>query len=126
MPPSDDIKDMNNMLDQSDDFAEAWIAEKEGDQISGIVVSRSSRDGGWGEYPIVVIQTESNDEFAVHCAGTVIRNKILERNPQAGDRIGIRYLGMQKAKNGNEYRSWKIVVQKTATPQAASDDNAPF
>ena len=121
MPPSD----IDAMLDSADDYAAAWIPEKAGDQITGTVVSRSSRDGGYGDYPIVTIQPAKGDALAVHATNVAIKAKVLEKNPQAGDEIGIRFLGEATSKGGNTYKNFKVVVTKK-TIESALDDNAPF
>ena len=121
MPPSD----IDTMLDSADDFAAAWIPEKAGDQISGVVASRSSRDGGYGEYSILTIQPAKGEALAVHCTNVAIKAKVIEKNPQVGDEIGIRFLGEATSKTGNTYKNFKVVVKKS-TIESALDSDAPF
>jgi hypothetical protein len=89
------------------------------------VVSRSSRDGGYGEYPILTIQPAKGEALAVHCTNVAIKAKVIEKNPQAGDEIGIRFLGEATSKTGNTYKNFKVVVKKS-TIESALDSDAPF
>jgi len=118
---------IDEMLDAADNFAEAWIPSKAGDQIGGNVISRSSRDGGFGEYVILVIDQEKGDPRAVHCAGTALKAKVQETNPQPGDYVAIRYVGEAVGKkSGNTYKDFRLVVKKTTITEALDATDKPF
>ena len=121
---------IDELLELPDEFAGAWVPEKAGDTIAGTIVSRSSRDGGYGEYTILTIQPAKGDALAVHCAGAALKGKVQEKNPQVGDEIGIRFVGEATSKAGKTYKNYKVVVVKTTASEtvinALNGEEKPF
>lgn len=105
------------MDDLDDRFAEAWVPAEENEAVSGIVVSRSSRDGGYGEYPILTIEQSDGSRIAVHGFSTVLKNEIEAQNPSAGDEIAVRYDGIKPSKDGTKtYKVFSLAVRKSLNP----------
>jgi hypothetical protein len=86
-------------LDQ--EFAPGWT-EQPGDKVKGVIVEISSRDAGFGPYPIYTLElldgylARTKDGFtetavAVHASRDVLRRKLSTAG--IGDKIGIKYLG---------------------------------
>ena len=98
-----------SLEDRLDSTAEAWRPEA-GDKIVGTVVDVDSRDGEFGLYPIVTVQTDTGDERAVHAFHTVLKREFAKRQPRPGERIGIKYLG----KHERGYEAYRIVWAEVA------------
>lgn len=121
---------IDEMLESGEDFAAAWIPENPGDSIMGIVVARSERDAGWGIYPILTIETDKNETWAVHCTVTALKAKVVEKNPVVGDSIGIKYMGLVKSKTADrEYKNFRVVVKHATVRNSIEtqlNDDGPF
>lgn len=100
--------DIDALLDADESNAPAWIPEEVGDRIVGTVVNLGSYDGGYGEYPIVVVTADlDGNEYAIHGQGSVLKDELNKKNPQIGDRIGVEYKGTPE---GKQYKLYKVVV----------------
>lgn len=120
---------MTDMLDMLDEpTPEAWIAE-EGDKLAGTVVSLSSRDGGYGEYPIVTVDVLEGSTvggkpikvpatLSVHGYGTVLTGELWRESVAGswkiaeGDQIAFKYDGKREGRNGNAYDSWVVKIKR--------------
>lgn len=82
--------------------AEGWRPEP-GDVLIGKV---AEIDSGWSDYtndyyPIVTITPEGGgDNVAVHCFHQTLKSKMVSLRPNIGARIGIKFEGKQKSKDG--------------------------
>lgn len=124
----------NDIHEQLDgEFAEAWKPTK-GAKIVGVVTDVTSRDGGYGEYPIVTIKTGDGD-LAVHCFHEVLRGELARIAPKVGDEIGIRYLGKHPEKGYHQYKvaragtgafDWSRFSDEDTVEAVKSDDSVPF
>ena len=97
-------KDIEQQLDRVN--AAAWKPEP-GDKLVGEVVELGERDGGYGTYPIVVIEPEGGEPSAVHAFHDVLRNELARVAPRIGDVMAIRYDGKQAGERG--YHRYKVV-----------------
>ena len=116
------------LLDQLDSGnADGWTPENPGDTIIGVITALDSRDGGYGDYPIVTVQEDGTGNLtAIHAFRTVLKNEVINQQPQVGDRIAVRYLGQQPAKRpgGSPYHSYKMALERGAgTPAATAPAN---
>ena len=111
---------------------EGWNPEP-GEKIVGRVLFVTTTDGGHPEYnkpgqegyPLVAIWTGSK-VVGVHAFHTALRSGVERSNPQPGDEIGIKYLGLQLTNKDGEpvgqvpgkgYENYNVIVRKaTATP----------
>lgn len=91
---------------------EAWIPE-EGDSIFGEIEAVVTRDGDYGEFPVITILDNDENVWNVAGFGTVLQNKIAELEPQVGDSIGFKFLGEKSSKNGKStYKDWRVVLSR--------------
>jgi hypothetical protein len=125
---------------------EGW-RPTEGDVIIGKVeeVTKGWSDYTSSYYPILVIRPDEGDPISVHAFHAVLKNRLVELRPDVGERIGIKYVGKQKSKDGRrdvtvyivkiDGRSagnvWDSVDESPrATSEVASDvptdDDIPF
>jgi hypothetical protein len=98
------------------DYAPAWRPDT-GDTLIGTVVGISARDGGFGEYPIVVVRPgqTAETELAFHAIHTVAQSELASKKPQTGETIAIKYLGKREAAGGKAtYHAYKIVIDRDA------------
>jgi hypothetical protein len=98
------------------EYAEAWRPNP-GDMLVGEVVGLSSRDGGFGEYPIVVVRQGPTveTELAFHAIHAVAQHELAAQKPQIGERVAIKYLGRREAASGKPYHSYKIAIDRPAS-----------
>jgi len=85
----------------------AWRPDQEdSDTLIGEVVDIQVGTSDYDPYPLIVIRTDLGEEKAVHGFHTVLKNELLRKKPQIGERIGIKYLGEQKTKPGSKFSSF--------------------
>jgi hypothetical protein len=105
---------MVSLDDRLDSFAEAWRPEV-GDKLIGTVIGVDMRDSDYGDpYPIIEVETDEGGQFAFHGFHTIARRELAKKQPQVGDRIGIKYYGRgEPAKPGmSGAEKYKILVEK--------------
>ena len=107
---------MATLSDRLDAFPEAWKPEP-GDKLEGTVTELDERDGGFGPYVIVMVTTDDGRDVAFHAYHTVAARELARQRPVPGDRIGIKYHGVDPVK---KYRQYRLVVD-----HATATDNAP-
>ena len=94
---------MTTIQDQLDrEFAPAWKPAS-GDKIVGTVTDLTSREGEYGTYPIVTLNT-GDREVALHCFHEVLANELARIAPKVGDRVGVKYVGKDPDKGYHRYR----------------------
>lgn len=96
--------------DSSENTAQAFYFSEPDDQIEGTVTSLGSYDGGYGEYPIVVVETDDGEEWAIHGLGTVLKDKL--KKAEVGDSIGVRFDGERPTKGGRTFKAYTVVIVK--------------
>ena len=133
-------------LDVEIENAEAWIAE-EGDSIVGTVTRVDSRDGGYGEYPIITIDategtvggealevpcTRSFHAMATVASGEMGWNRDAgqweDRKVFVGGEIGAKFVEMRAGRN-NTYEMWRVICKpppSVAEQLAADPEVDPF
>ena len=137
---------MMDELDVEIENAEAWIAE-EGDSIVGTVTRVDTRDGGYGEYPIVTIDvtegTLKGEPMEVPCTrsfhamATVASGELGwtrdagewdDRKVFVGGEIGAKFVEMRAGRN-NTYEFWRVICKPAPSigeQLAADPDDGPF
>jgi hypothetical protein len=94
---------MSNLQDQLDaEFAPAWRPAP-GEKVVGTVVALDTRDGAFGRYPIVTLNT-GGEEVALHAFHEVLANELARLAPKIGDELGVKYLGQHTEKGYHQYR----------------------
>jgi hypothetical protein len=121
--------------------AQAW-RPLQGAALTGTIVAIVPRDGDFGRYPVVVLDTGAEHFTAVHAFHGVIVNELREMKAAPGETITIRYDGKRdhnKAKgpdgNPRQYHSYAVVNEAdteveewnfdTDTVQAKDDTEDP-
>jgi hypothetical protein len=94
---------LTTIQDQLDrEFAPAWKPAP-GDKIVGTVTDLTTRDGEYGRYPIVTLNTGTG-EVALHCFHEVLANELARIAPKVGDQVGVKYVGKDPDKGYHRYR----------------------
>lgn len=100
--------------DHEPEYAPAWRPQP-GEGIEGTVVAVSQREGGYGSYPVLTLDT-SDGELAVHAFHAVLRNELAEYAPEVGDALAIVYQGKVEGRHGKRYHAYRVAY-------AAAGDN---
>jgi hypothetical protein len=102
---------------------EPWIADDAGDSIFGEIEAVGTREGDYGEYTVVTVVTENEDVLTIAGFGTVLAGKLSGLSEDdIGRKIGVKFLGEKKGKNGKEYKDWKVVLGARPTVAVAAAD----
>lgn len=110
--PFADEFDLDAALDEERSDASAWMPAV-GDKLVGQVVGMAEHDAGHGPYPIVIVAADADGEdWAFHAFHSVAKAEIESQRPVPGDRIGIKYEGPKRGKNGNNYESYRVLVRR--------------
>lgn len=121
---------------QQEEESNGWRPNP-GDRVVGKIVDIAFTDMGYGEYPILTIQTESGPEVAVHGFHTVLKSEIFSHEPQPGEPVDITYLGKKTDGGGygkgyDNYRvRWQSGGQvnwgsRKGQPQQQRNDDPPI
>lgn len=105
----------------TEDTAVAWKPaddEFDGpDAIQGEVTERYTVENDFGddEIPVIVVQT-ADEEWSVRGYHKILRDEINKKDPQPGDRVGIKYFGPResKVKGHKPMEVYKMNVRKAA------------
>lgn len=101
--------------------------QDDADTIIGVVTGIDRADGDWGPYPIVFIRQDNGTEKSVHAFRSVLKSELQKKQPQIGERIGIKYLGEVKGAN-RSYIGYRVELERAngATFDWNSLGNAPL
>jgi hypothetical protein len=125
-------------MEQRLDFEpEPWDPEP-GDKVAGEVVQIQRYDSKFTgeEYPVVDLLTDPDTLAGVRIYGsrTVLGNELDRLQPQPGDRLAVKYLGLMKAGTPDEYHGYRVVLDRiqpapprlaVVGPATAADDEPP-
>lgn len=90
---------------------EPWIPEDEGESIFGEIEEVGTREGDYGEYPVVTILTDSGEVWTVAGFGTVLKGKLEGlTESDIGRKIGVKFVGEKQSKGGKDYKDWRVVL----------------
>jgi hypothetical protein len=107
-----------------------------GDKVAGEVVQVQRYDSKFTgeEYPVVDLVTDPDTLAGVRIYGsrTVLGNELDRLQPQPGDRLAVKYIGLVENK-GAEYHSYRVVLDRlqpapprlAAVPPVAMADDSP-
>jgi hypothetical protein len=102
---------LNERLNQHD-----WNPNP-GEQLIGEIIEISQRDTKYGAYPLLLVRDDKDGVVqVVHCLRSGLLWPVVRARPSAGDRVGIRYLGLADDGATHSY----VVVFENAT-EAAPD-----
>jgi hypothetical protein len=126
-------------MEQRLDFEPEPWDPKPGDKVVGEVVQVHRYESKFTgkEYPVVDLVTDPETLTGVRIYGsrTVLGNELDRLQPQPGDRLAVKYLGVIKAGTPDEYHGYKVMLDRAASPRprlqvvppAASDsDDVPL
>lgn len=88
-------------MDASNAFPEGWRPQP-GDSIKGKVVDLDVRDGAYGRYPLVTLETDRG-QVTVHAFHEVLASELARRSPKPGDVIEVAYRGKHPDKGYHLY-----------------------
>ena len=127
-------------MEQRLDFEPDPWDPKPGDKVTGEVVQVQryvSKHTG-KEYPVVDLVTDPDTCTGVRIYGsrTVLGNELDKLDPQPGDRLAVKYLGMMKPGTPDEYHGYKVLLDRVQPapprlavvppPTVAEDDAVPL
>jgi hypothetical protein len=124
-------------MEQRLDFEpDPWDPEP-GDKVAGEVVQVQRYESKFTgeEYPVVDLVTDADTLAGVRIYGsrTVLGNELDRLQPQPGDRLAVKYVGMVENK-GVEYHSYRVVLDRAqpapprlavVPPPVMADDEPP-
>lgn len=91
----------------------AWRPDEDDPKtIVGEILDIEKRDGDWGPYPVLIVRTKDGEEKAIHAMRSVLKNELLKKRPQIGERIGVVYLGEQKGQGTRSYIGYRVEVER--------------
>ena len=95
---------------------ESWLPKKAGDTIVGTFLSLDTGMTAFGPAKMAVLAT-SDGERAVWIFYESLKSAFVRAKPEPGERIAVRYLGEEKAKNPTPgrkatYHSFRVVVDR--------------
>lgn len=112
--------------------ARKWEGDSEGDFVIGTILKLGTFTGEYGTSPTVIIQVQSGQEggqpmeegesVIFYASATVARNELENADPRAGDRIGVKYHGTATGKSGNDYKKFKVAVERVDRLQGQLDE----
>jgi len=100
-----------SLAERLDAVAVAW-RPKAGEKLIGTIIDVDVRTGEYGAYPIVTIASDEGAEVAVHCFHAVLKSEFSKRPPRAGERVGLKYLGLTE----KGYESYRVAWEEAVTP----------
>jgi hypothetical protein len=126
---------MNSITDRLDaEHAPGWRPAA-GEKVVGTVVALDEREGAYGSYPIVTLNT-AEGEVALHAFHEVLANELARVSPKLGDEIGVKYLGQHAEKGYHQYRvrradegsdfNWGRYGAPAEPEAGGTDDHLPF
>ena len=87
--------------------APAWRPDQEdADLLVGKVVDIDRGQSDYEPYPILTIEKKDGTVVAFHAFHTVAKNILMEKKPNIGETIGIKYHGEQQTKPGSRFKSY--------------------
>lgn len=110
---------MTSISDRLDRNSEAWKPVP-GDKLIGRITEIGENTTEFGTYAVISVEN-ADGEFSFHAFHTVAMRELERLRPAVGDEIGIAYRGKEMGKSGNEYQSYRIVVERNG-PRPDDDD----
>jgi hypothetical protein len=113
----------DDLLDEvEEDDSEGWVPSEPGEGIAGRVVkvgqtrSDFAKDGEDPMCPTVTIETKDGAKFRVIGYGAVLRRELMDKNPQVGDLMAVKYFGEKPIRKGRfagkPYKHFGVVVKR--------------
>jgi hypothetical protein len=113
-----DLKERLQDNYRSDEFADTWRPEAEGEMLVGTFEKMAEGTTSYGTYPIAHIRDESGQLRAVWFFHAVLKDQWEQAEPEPGDQVGIIYKG-QREGSDFRYHAYGVEVERQggdATP----------
>jgi hypothetical protein len=80
--------------------------------VAGVVEEKDVRENEYGIYPVIVVKLNDGRRVQVSAFETVLRNRLAERDPKIGERVGILYLGLAQSKRPGrkDYHNFNVIT----------------
>lgn len=109
----------SNDIEEPGDYAQPWSPQA-GDEITGRIATIDSRDGGYGEYPIITIALEDGREVAIHAYHSILVAELAKLEPRIDETIAIAYRGLKTARDGrSSYHLYAVHMPDRPPPKFA-------
>jgi hypothetical protein len=119
----DDLADVDDLLDEvEEDDSEGWVPSEPGEGIAGRVIkvgqtrSDFAKDGEDPMCPTVTIETKDGAKYRVIGYGAVLRRELMDKDPQVGDLMAVKYFGEKLIRKGRfqgkPYKHFGVVVRR--------------
>jgi hypothetical protein len=103
------MRDLRKELSDWDGYPEAWRPEP-GEILVGFVVGYDEGPTSYGPVRTVIIaREEDGQKVTVWLSSTVLLDLFQKQKPRPGERVGVRYLGRDKAKG---YHKYHLVIDR--------------
>lgn len=118
------------LLEQLDaGFPPAWIAEEAGETIVGTFVRLDQGRTAYGPCPVIVLDTGDGELRSVFVFYESLKSGLRRAQPIPGERVAIRYDGLQPVKNQTEgrrdsFHSYRVAVDRPKVATGPVDWNA--
>lgn len=127
------FRDVRTMPEKLSARRENWIPHNpELDQprsVHGLVLGQSERELGFGqkgEAPILRVLADDGVEWNIAGFHAILRAELVREGPQIGDRIGVAYEGLGKAKeNQSPPHLYRVVVERNPDGPQKPDADLP-
>jgi hypothetical protein len=108
-----------------------------GAKIIGVLTAIEEDVGQFGAFAVYALDT-TDGPVAVRAQHKALKSQLDELRPQVGDSVGIKFKGNRESASGNEYRDYKVVVERASdspplvvtltqpSPSVSVDDDIPF
>jgi len=135
------LDDLRRAVAEDDgSLPERWNADDEpGTTLVGTLLRYETIVTDYGESQVAVIQdAEDETVWGVALFRTVLKKRFDTLNPQPGDTVGLKYVGLAEPRNkgANAYHNYVLRVMRgtfangtaevTVAREAADDDEIPF
>jgi hypothetical protein len=107
---------------------EPFKFDNEGDEIAGVMVYADKRDTAYrADVPNLVLDPGDGKLRSVLQFHAALRSQVEREDPQPGDVVAIRYLGLQVSESsGREYHAYNVTVERDPDREAPARDDAPY
>lgn len=114
-----DTKPVDLLNEIDDSGAPAWVPDKDGEGVQGVVLHVGSQPDDYNPddtVPVVTLKT-ADGEVRVIGFATVLRKEIREKAPQIGDTFAVKFIGSQTLKKG-KFAGKPVKIYRAAIAEA--------
>ena len=108
---------------QSDEYADTWKPDGEGEMLVGTFEKMAEGTTSYGTYPIAHIREEGGQLRAVWFFHAVLRDQWDAAGPEPGDEVGIIYKGQRDGRDFT-YHAYGVEVERRDSETPTADREA--